>query len=304
MTSPRSCGLTLRATFVAATLATFSQSVAAQAWLSPPGSFDCVLVYNNEFVTKHYLPDGGEVDVGHTRSYSVSLGLAWALTDRVTVSAGVPWVNSKYAGDRPHPTEIDSGDYHDSVTDYRVTVNYQALDGPVAIAPYVAYSSPATRYETLGHAAGGRGLDETWVGFFAGASLDRWIPRTYVQGRYNYAFVEKVAGVSHDKSTANLEVGWFAMPTVDLRTMVAWQTTHGGIDVPVPTSHPLYEYHDQLGAEGFLNVGVGASWQFSRNTGVFVSWETSVRGENGHKLDHGITIGFSQRFTLASGTSN
>jgi hypothetical protein len=32
-----------------------------------------------------------------------------------------------------------------------------------------------------------------------GKSFDEWIPRTYAQMKYTYGFVEKVAGISHDR---------------------------------------------------------------------------------------------------------
>ena len=83
-------------------------------------------------------------------------------------------------------------------------------------------------YETLGHAAPGRGLNELNLGFYIAKSLDQWIPNTYVQARYNYAFVEQVVGVSHDRTNADLEVGYFVNPRFSIRVLYAYQNTHGG----------------------------------------------------------------------------
>ena len=152
---------------------------------------------------------------------------------------------------------------------------------------------PTHDYTTLGHAAPGQGVDEYAVGFYAGASLDRWIPRTYTQLRYGYTFAEKVAGVSHDRSNADLELGHFLAPELGLRVLVSWQETYDGVTLPIPRTHPLFSYHDQLGRVGFVNVGVGLSYSINHMTDVFGVYARSVSGRNGHKLDDGISLGVS-----------
>jgi hypothetical protein len=263
----------------------------AQAWLPEKGDLSWAVVYSDILNKKHYLPDGDEVDVGHTTTQSIGLLAAYGLTDRFTIEAALPYVRAKYEGGRPHPTEIDDGHYHKTLTDLRVGLHFQALEEPFAFAPYVAFVTPVTDYETMGHAAPGRGLNEAWVGFYAGKSLDEWIPGVYVQGRYNYAFVEKVAGVSHDRSNADLELGYFITPEWSVRALGAWQETYGGIDVPVPVTHPLFQYHDQLAAESFVHLGGGVGWSFSERVDLYLIYTTSISGTNGHKLDRGFTVG-------------
>lgn len=265
----------------------------AQAWLPEKGSFALNLDYADALSKKHYLPDGEEVDVGHTLSQTMALTASYAVSDRVSLMASLPWVRTRYTGERPHPAEVDDGQAHSTVTDLYLAAHFQLALDPVAIAPYVAALVPTHDYATLGHAAPGRGLHEYWLGLYAGKSLHPWIPRTYVQARYNYAFVEEVAGIGHDRSNADLEAGYFLNERVSIRALVNWQKTHGGIDVPIPPSNPLYPYHDQLGAEGHLNVGGGASWTMNDRFGIYCSYMQSIRGENGHKLDRGLSLGVS-----------
>jgi hypothetical protein len=208
----------------------------------------------------------------------------------------VPYVRSEYHGDRPHPTEVDDGDYHGTFTDLRVELHYQALLEPFAFAPYVALVQPTHSYPALGHAAPGRNLQEQWIGFFAGKSLDLWIPQTYVQARYTYAFVEKVVGIGHDRSNLDVEVGYFVRPEWSIRGVLYWQRTHGGIDVPIPISNPLFPYHDQLASERFLNAGIGASYAGSGGISFFALYNTSLHGQNSHKLGHGVNLGFGYSF--------
>jgi hypothetical protein len=281
--------LALTATALPATLR-------AQAWLPEKGDLSASLLYSDIFDTKHYLPDGEEQDAGHMRSYSTALSVSYSPADRVLLTAGLPYVRGEYHGDHPHPTEVDDGHYHGTFTDLRLELHYQTLFEPVAFAPYVAWVQPTHDYPSLGHAAPGRNLREYWVGFFAGKSLDLWIPRTYVQARYSFAFVEKVAGIGHDRSNLDFEVGYFVRPAWSVRGMLFWQRTHGGIDVPIPPSNPLFPYHDQLASERFLNVGAGTAYDITGRTNVFALYTASLYGKNGHKLGRGVHLGFGYSF--------
>jgi hypothetical protein len=264
-----------------------------QAWLPEQGHFMFSTAYTDNLNKKHYLPDGDEVDVGHTRTQMIGLNAMYAPADRWMVEVGLPYVRARYRGSRPHPTDIDNGDYHGGFTDLHLAVHFQAFTEPFALAPYIGVVTPLTNYKTMGHAARGRGLNELWLGFYTGKSLDPWIPGTYVQARYNYAFVERVAGISHDRTNADLELGWFMTPQWSIRALFTAIDTHGGIPVPVPPTHPLFQYHDQLAAEKMRNVGAGVAWSMSDSADVYLVYVKSISGESAHKLDSGLTLGFN-----------
>lgn len=275
-------------------LACAASGAGAQAWLPSGGSSNVSLIYNDVLNRKHYLPNGDEIDVGHTRAHTLGLALNWSPSDRLMLNAALPYVRTSYWGERPHAgTHVDDGATRGTLTDLRVEAHYQWREGPVAIAPYVALVVPVRDYPTLGHAAPGRGLQELWLGSFFGKSLDEWLPSTWVQLRYSYSFVEKVAGIAHDRSNADLEFGWFVDPRWALRATLAWQFTHGGIDVPVPPSNPLYPYHDQLAAEHFTQAGAGVSWFPSDTFAISATYTQALRGRNGHKVDQGLNLSMS-----------
>lgn len=277
-----------------ASAAAAPSALRAQAWLSEKGTFSYTIGYGDVFNEMHYLPTGAEVDVGHTRIRSLALGLTYTFTDRFEVSAGIPLVSSEYHGHRPHvETTIDDSSYHTTLTDYTVELRFQALEAPVALAPYIAVSAPSHSYETLGHAAPGTGLMKYSAGFFAGLTLHPWVPRTYLHGRASYTYLEPVAGVDHARTNVDLELGYFVSPRFAVRALGSLQEAHGGIDVPIPITHPLYQYHDQLGAESFLHVGAGVSFAFTEQVGVYATYLTSTRGRNGHKLEDGVSAGVS-----------
>jgi hypothetical protein len=287
-------GRALAALWLAIGLLGSAPRAVAQAWLPDGGTSSLAITYGDVLNRKHYLPDGGEVDVGHTRSHTVGLTAAWSPSDRLMLQASLPYVRTEYWGSRPHAdTHVDDGESRGTLTDLRAEIHWQALDGALALAPYAAVVVPVRDYPVLGHASPGRGLQEVWIGSFGGASLDEWLPGTWFQLRYNYAFVEKVAGIAHDRSNADLELGVFLGTKWSLRGILSWQHSHGGIDVPVPPSDPLYRYHDQLARESFVHVGGGLSWFPSARSGVFATYTHAIRGRNGHKVDHGVNLGFA-----------
>lgn len=274
-------------------LALASRPAVAQAWLPPKGSSAVAFDYSGLLNKKHYNRVGDEVDVGHTDVQVYSFSASYSPSDRIALSASLPFVRTRHRGANGggHDTGIDDGRWHDTVTDLQLMASFQATGGPVALAPYVGLLVPTRDYTTFGHAAPGRGLGELWFGFHAGASLHAWIPRTYVQLRGNYAFVEEVAGVSHDRSNATLEVGYYLNASWSVRAIVSSQWTHGGIDVPVPVNAPLFPFHDQLAAEEFVAVGAGGSWALNDRMSAYALYMQGIEGTNGHKVDHRLSVG-------------
>lgn len=265
----------------------------AQSWLPEQGSFAYSLDWNDTYNKHHYDSRGHRIDAGHTRIFSSILSASYSPTDRWAIVAGLPYVRARYQGAFPHPTVVDDGDYHGALTDLRVEAHYQLIDGAFAVAPFVGIVTPVTDYETLGHAAPGRGLSEASIGTFIGASFDRWVPKTYLQLRLNYSFVERVVGVKHDRINADAEIGYFFTPEWSARLVVNFQDTDGGINVPAPLDDELFPHHDQLAATRFLNMGGGGAWTISDNLRTYFLYSAAIHGRNGHMLDSSITFGLS-----------
>jgi hypothetical protein len=276
-------------------LALSSFGAGAQAWLPQKGSYSYSIDYSNTLNKKHYTPTGKEVDVGHTDINAMSLSGSYSPTDRISINASLPYVRTRYRGEGlgGHNTSIDDGTWHSTVTDLQFTVNYQLITGAFGLAPYVGAVIPTHDYTTFGHSAPGRGLNEYWVGTYAAVSLNEWIPRTYVQVRGNYSFVEKVMGISHDRINATLEVGYFFNPSWNVRVIASEQWTDGGINVPVPLNSPLFPVHDILADEEFVNVGAGGTWVINERMSVYGLYMEAIEGSNAHKVDHRMSIGFS-----------
>jgi len=278
----------------------------AQAWLPDKGTLNTSTLYNNVLYTEHWSATGDTVAPINVRAETFALLASYGITDRVMVSGVLPYIHTRYQGapsHRPPGTppgtppppgfEVDDGSWHGYLTDLRLGLHYQLLEKPVALAPFIAYVTPVTDYPTRGHAAPGRGLDELMLGLNVGKSLAPWIPRSYTQLRYTYAFVEEVQGVKHDRSNLNLELGTFFTSRWNASLYGAWQWTHGGIDTPVPGNSPYFPSHDQLAADEFFNAGFGTGFAVTPDLTAFATFMHGFEGKNGHRVDHSITVGLT-----------
>jgi hypothetical protein len=282
-------------------------AVSGQAWLPDKGAFNASFLFNDQLYTAHWGTNGETIPGINVRSETYAFLANYGVTDRVMVSGVLPYINTRYKGPpshRPPGTppgtpplpgfEADDGDWHGTFTDLRVGVHYQALEQPVALAPFIAVVTPVTDYAKRGHSAPGRHLNELLLGFNVGKSLDAWLPRTYTQLRYSYAFVEEVQDIKHDRSNLNFEFGTFFTPRWNVSLYGAWQWTHGGINPPYP---PEYAFnHDLLIEDEFFNAGVGTGFALTPELTAFALYMEGIDGKNGHKVDQSLTFGLSYGF--------
>jgi hypothetical protein len=314
-------------------------NVRAQAWVPPRDEVSVTTSYQYVTVTQHYDWRGREWDRGHIRADSLLLGVEYGITDRLAFSMNVPYVSSLYHGarpcpdppdaraicSRPHQLPIDDGTRHAAFQDYHIGLRYNIVRGRVVATPFVSLVVPTNNYTYFAHSAVGRDLHEQTVGLSVGVPLDPSarrlpcgcaVPQLYVQGRYAYSFVERVLGIHHNKSNADLDVGYFVSPAALVRILASWQKTHGGVDCwhphlpcpfdidnpPDPKSpiwnpkSPIWIHHDQIGAEDYLNLGTGASYTVNDSVDVFLIALRTVRGRNAHKMDLSVTTGIGYSF--------
>ncbi len=303
----------------------------AQAWLAPKGEASFSIGYGNVFVRDHYQENATSFDDGHIRTHSVSLELDYAISDRVSFDFGIPYVISKYYatksalfGPDPHiaadGSTLDNGNYHGDFQDFRPALRWQALRDPLVFTPYVAAVIPSHSYRFFAHSAVGRDLHEYLVGFYAARRLDPILENGWAELRYSYAFVEKVIGISHDLSTADLQVGYFVTPALGARAILSYGYTHGGLSFPDVTTQagndefirrfcdpvlqcgpgdttPAWLHHDQIGHDVYLNAGGGFSYALTGSIDVSITYLAGVYGLNGHKIQHGLAFGASWGFS-------
>jgi hypothetical protein len=317
-------GVSIAAT-VSLSALTLAGSLRAQAWLPPQGEAFFSLGYSNTFVTKHYAwraaqpgvpagppSDSTEDDRGHIRSQSVGAELGYGITDRFAVSVGLPFTSAKwyrtcqaprFCGNPhipPNGRTLDDGNYHGTFQDYRITARYQVVRNPVVLTPFVGVVLPSHDYQYHAHSAVGRGLREYLLGVNFGGELSRVLPGAYVQAYYSYAFVERVLDIHHDRSNGALELGYFLTPSLSARFLASGFYTHGGICNCSRTSLEtpgFNQHHDQIEHASAMSLGGGLSYLLTGSVDVYANYLRSVLGHGGHKIDHGISFGFSWGFS-------
>jgi hypothetical protein len=307
MRTPR-CRLTIALLAALLCAPLLAGEVFAQAWVPAKGEGAVAVAFQNMDVTRH-LATTTPVDAGRITTNILLTDLTYGITDKIAVDLALPLVTSRYSGNRPHAgTNIDDGTYRSTFTDVRFALRYNLTRDGAVVTPYVGTIVPSHNYAFYGHAAPGQQLRELQVGVYAAKLFDRGLPGLFISGRYGYGFVEKVLDISHNRSMADLEVGYFFTTKFRAFTMTNAGYTHGGVDFPLnglAGLPPEYAFnHDQIQKVHHLDVGAGASYSISDSLDVFGSFSKLVAGRNGHALNRGITVGASWSFSRRNNASD
>jgi hypothetical protein len=283
--------------------------VGAQAWLPGEGQGTVAVIYQNALVKDHLFSDGGRIDAGRIVSNNLLLDFGYGVTDRLALGVSLPFIASRYEGKSPHPaSNLDDGRTHGTFQDIRVNVRYLAARGKVGLTPFVDVIIPSHRYDFYGHAAPGRRLAEVQFGVFVGHVLTRGLPGAFVQGRYSYGFSQRPLDRYHDRSNADVEVGYFINPRVRIFGLAASQYTHGGLEFtrqfPKDLTALEFVHHDQLARTNLVDFGGGVQVAITSSINLLGSYLTTGTGRSGHALNRGLSIGMSWSFGRSRGSED
>jgi hypothetical protein len=273
----------------------------AQAWVPEKGEGSVSLLVQ-QLNNKKHLQAKTEVDAGHMNTGVLLAGITYGVSDKLALDVAIPYVVTKYSGTKAHPnTNIDNGAFHNSFTDVRMSVRYNLTRRGAVITPYIGSVVPSHDYQYYGHSAFGEQLNELQVGTFIAKLFTSGLPGTFVSSRVAYGFVEKVQNISHNRSMADIEGGYFLTPSFRTFGMVSGQYTHGGITLPpggFATIPAPYKFtHDVIQRVHYVNVGGGFAYSMTDSLDLFGSFTRQVAGLNGHKLNRGVSLGVSWTFS-------
>ena len=268
--------------------------------------------------TGHVLTDGSTIPLGKSRSAAVYVEADYAVTDRLWISAAIPFVFAKYLGPpppagMPEPPMVQPDDacycWQSGIQDLTATVRYNLLSGSTAITPSITFGVPTWDYPYRGEAVVGRNLRELRFGVDAGRRIESISPRLFLAGRYSYALVEEVLQVPNDRSNISVELTFGLTDRLSLSANVARQITHGGLragtgppgpDGGVPwgeiTTPELFREHDRLLRDNYWRAGGVVSYGFSR-ANVFISYVEFLGGTDTH-AGRSMTTGVSVPFHI------
>lgn len=283
---------------------------AAQAWTPPKGSGSVSVATQVIDNTGHILTDGTSLPIGKSRDASIYLEAEYALTDRLSLSAGLPFVFGRYIGPGPTPGPQQEVDlcrcWHGTWQDVSVNARFNLVNGAWGVTPFVAAGVPSHGYGFRGESVVGRRLREARFGLAVGRRLDGVSPRLSLQGSYSYAVVQRVLDIPNNRSNAGLETAFMASRKTSLRGLVTWQRTHGGLRAgsapPPEVGYPwgeilteeLFVQHDRLLRDNNLRVGAGAAFSLPR-VEIFGSFIHYLRGSDSH-AGRVFTVGVSWPF--------
>lgn len=299
---------------VAVALLVAAHDAKAQAWVLPRGEGAISFIWQRIDTTGHRRTNGFLVPRGRSLDMSAYLEGEYAFTDRFSVTAGLPYVFAKYTDPNlpPSPIPFLPGDqchcWHSGWQDFGVTARYNLIGGPFGafvLTPSVSLGVPSHDYNFRGEAVLGRNLREERIAIDVGRRLKELSSGLSVQGGYSYAFVEKVMGISSNRSNARGEASYLIKRRLQVHGQAFWQRTHGGLrfgsptsaDLPFPgevnTPDLLYQ-HDRIMRDNYWHAGGGLAYSFPQFD-VFATYLAFVGGTDTH-AGRALTIGFGVPF--------
>jgi hypothetical protein len=286
----------------------------AQAWVLPKGTGTISLMHQRLYNTGHrriggYLDEGGQ-----STNMALYIEGEYAFTDRLSVSAGIPYVFAKSTARNPPPFPIPvlASDachcWQSDWQDFGFTARYNVFNGAFALTPSVSYGVPSHDYEFRGEAVVGRDLKEVQFSVDVGRRLDAISENLSVQGRYSYAVVERPIDIPNNRSNARWEAAYQVARKLSTYGFVSWQHTHGGLSFgsklpgaalawpgEVNTDERVVQ-HDRLMRDNYWHVGGGGSYGF-QHFDLFGSYTAYVAGTDTH-AGRALTAGISFPFEL------
>ncbi len=285
------------------------RSARAQAWPAPAGSGSVTLSTQVIDNTGHRLTDGFVLAEGKSRNASALVDVDYAISDRLSVSLGLPYVMAKYIG----PGETPGGSrpldacmcWNRGWQNVSASARYTLVSGVVAITPSLSIGVPSNDYEWRGEAVVGFGLRELRMAVDGGVRLDPISTRLALSTRYQYTAVEDVLDVPNNRSNAAVTASYVLSERLSLRAGASWQRTHGGLrfgslpgsalELPGEAASPeRFFQHDRLLRDNHVHLGAGVTYSLARFD-LFASYLQFVAGTDTH-AGKALTLGVSMPF--------
>jgi hypothetical protein len=285
----------------------------AQAWVLPAREGDVSFTYQTLDNTGHRLTDGRTLPIATSLDMSLYLEAEYAFTNRLSLNVGLPYVFAKYTDSNPPPSPIpylpvdQCHCWHSGSQDVGATARYNLANGSFGMTPFVSLGVPSQNYNFRGESALGDRLREVRIGVDAGRQIRALGRDLAIQGRYSYAFVEKVLGISLNRSNARGQLSYAVKRRLSVLGQFYWQRTHGGLRLGSPppadlefpgevNTPDLWYQHDRLLRDNYWRAGGGLNYSV-RQVDLFAAYTAFISGTDTH-AGRAVTIGFTVPFRL------
>lgn len=280
--------------------------------------------------TGSFYDENFSFDYWNTKSHILMLSGDYALSDRWTLYASLPYVKKRFipdpsnpfGGDPHNPNDpwwidfvppdkrfIDDGHYHGDLQDLSFGVRYVAFESPaLTVSPYIGYGFPTTDYPFYAKAAIGTnlwnipvGVDLTYVPYFSD-----W----YFRGNLAYVFSEEPLDIDVDYWLGFLSAGYWFEPGFSVNAFVSVKYLRDGLVMPWDfTDDPTYGnypgdfdtiywwQHDRLLRHRFANAGIGFDYFLNEKYLLSGSWYTGIWAEQTNEVDTAFTLALTRYFS-------
>jgi hypothetical protein len=277
------------------------------------------VTFQHSTIRRRTVPNafgGGMQEFGQITLRSAWLELDYGLTDRVAVSAWLPFKSNRYRGDFPHNPLVDlddphgerfldDGDFHSSWGDWGVGVRWLWRAEPVAIAPFASFHHPVRDYPLYTETQAGTSQWRLDVGVNAGGRIPGRVRNVYWQAGYAYSYMQRTEPDDAPARRVNhgilsLEVGWLASPDLVVRATYAYRWTYNGLKFPEEFEQPMRGdqayFHDQLFEWESGSAGIGVVKRLGERYAVSAGWGRTVSLDFGHEYRSVWQAGVSRSF--------
>ena len=275
---------------------------------------DASLTVEYQYVkTGDFEGDVGTLDLGKMDTHVILLSADYALNERWTVFASLPYVQRRYIGDTPHDavadftnfeppdlTLIDDGSYQRGLQDFYLGIQYLALDGPLTVEPNISYGNPTNNYHIYGFSALGRDIWHLPVG--VRLSYTPYFSDWNFNADIAYVFTEKTLGVDISHWLVYADASYYFTPRFSANVFLSIKKSFNGLDFPggfieSGLDSELFYLHDRVLKHGYSNAGIGFDWRLSDKVEVSGGVFTMVKPDQTNDIEYAISLGLTRYFS-------
>jgi len=253
----------------------------------------------------------GRLTGATTDSHALDFAVEYNLTNRWTVTAGIPLVMKRAKGDTvghnpqllgtPQDTRfIDDGKYHTNFQDFRFGMSYLATTTPIRVEPFIEAGLPSNDYPFFGGAAVGQNL---WR-VAAGSRFSYRPPLSdfYFSLTAAYVFVEETLGVNVNHVRFGAEIGHLFNRHLGARVFALGKQGKGllldpeNFGDPFPPFSEEWYHHDQTLKHNYINAGGAIDWFVSPRVQITFMGHTGVHHDEMTVVAYAVSVGISRSF--------
>jgi hypothetical protein len=273
-----------------------------------------------------FYDDVAKYDYWSTQTHIVLLSGDYALSDRWTVYAALPYVQKRFSsevdwgGDPHNPNDAfwvdfvppdkrfhDDGNYHGGFQDLSFGVRYLALEGPLTVSPFIGFGFPTTDYPIYAKAAIGKNLWHIPVG--VSLSYIPYFSDCHFRGNLAYVFSEEPLNINVDYLVGYLSAGYWFTPRLSMDLFLSAKWTLDGLLMPWDfTDDPYYSdypdgfdtvewwQHDRLLRNRSVDLGIALDYFLNEQYKLSGSLLTGIWADQSNQIDLAVTLALTRYF--------